>query len=381
MSLTGDKSFPAKSVGFGFSGVCKSHHPFFPAMLTVLVAVLWALTSTLPAAAQSSTCRSLQAQMAQLNSQTRAAPSQKYLQYDRAVRDQNVQIQKTERAARNNGCQLLRTNTCKRINSSLSKMYANLSSLESQRERYAGDTSSTDADRNFLLRAMRQNNCGGEKTIVREATVEPDKPRRRTLLEQIFGNKTYTNEGAISEYDPNQGTRYGTYRTLCVRTCDGYYFPISFSTTQERFETDSAKCQQMCPGTETRLFFHPMPGGDAENSISYPTEVPYASLDNAFAYRKVVNPECSCKFSANMEFQEIAGAEFDPDEADAQPELRIAKPVWRVDPNLDLQTQENIDGGLTMEKLASIASGGDQISDTTKTGEIRIVGPSFFPVQ
>ena len=26
----------------------------------------------------------------------------------------------------------------------------------------------------------------------------------------------------------------GTYRTMCVRLCDGYYFPISFTTTRER---------------------------------------------------------------------------------------------------------------------------------------------------
>jgi hypothetical protein len=29
---------------------------------------------------------------------------------------------------------------------------------------------------------------------------------------------------------PRRGAASGTYRTLCVRLCDGFYFPISFST-------------------------------------------------------------------------------------------------------------------------------------------------------
>ena len=34
----------------------------------------------------------------------------------------------------------------------------------------------------------------------------------------------------------------GTFRTLCVRTCDGYYFPISFSTTSDQFREDAHTC-------------------------------------------------------------------------------------------------------------------------------------------
>src|SRR5687767_1671517 len=39
----------------------------------------------------------------------------------------------------------------------------------------------------------------------------------------------------------------GTYRTLCVRSCDGYYCPISYSTTREHFSADQEACQRMCP--------------------------------------------------------------------------------------------------------------------------------------
>ena len=39
---------------------------------------------------------------------------------------------------------------------------------------------------------------------------------------------------------------FATYRTLCVRLCDGYYFPVSFSTLPNHFQRDSELCQSQC---------------------------------------------------------------------------------------------------------------------------------------
>jgi hypothetical protein len=93
-----------------------------------------------------------------------------------------------------------------------------------------------------------------------------------------FGNRGADN----FIYEPN--TPYysgnGTYRTLCVRTCDGYYFPISFSTTSDHLPEDARSCEALCPGAEARLFYHPNPGGGPENMISVTGE-PYSSLANA----------------------------------------------------------------------------------------------------
>ncbi len=69
-------------------------------------------------------------------------------------------------------------------------------------------------------------------------------------------------------YQQNRGIfGNGTYRTLCVRTCDGFYFPISFSTTSDRFPADAQTCQSMCPGAEATLFYYPNPGGGPENMV------------------------------------------------------------------------------------------------------------------
>ena len=39
---------------------------------------------------------------------------------------------------------------------------------------------------------------------------------------------------------------FATYRTLCVRLCDGYYFPVSFSTLPNHFQRDSELCASQC---------------------------------------------------------------------------------------------------------------------------------------
>ncbi len=359
---------------------------FFGISVRILWASVWMLvigcvfslqSTNFAYAQQSATCRSLQTQLASIETGRGTRNTQKYKRYDRAVQKQQVQIKKTERAARKNGCGLLRSNICKRINSSLVKMKANLSKLRTTRDR-AGGGGSGGIGRSDILRAMKKNRCYNNTT--QTASLERPTDRRRTLLEQIFGTKTYSNEGSAEISNPEYGRNFGTYRTLCVRSCDGYYFPISFSTTQKHFDNDAQQCQQMCPGTETSLFYHPMPSGDPEASISYRTGEPYESLPNAFAYRKGVNNECSCRFASRPQgFEEIAGQTESDETETAINEIVIGTPVFRKDRAMDPDSFQNMEGGLTLERLASISKNVGDIEMSSK--EIRIVGPAFFPVQ
>ena len=354
---------------------------FLNALNCVLVAVLACVIALTSAgevyAQQSATCRSLQAQLASIETGRGSKKSSQYVKYDRAMSQQLSQIKKTERAATRNGCQLLRTNNCRHINSSLQSMYANIESLRRTRDSLARG-GATREDRNKILRALDRNGCIETASVNREPN---DQPRRRTLLEQIFGSKTYTERGTVGIDNPDLNNHSGTFRTLCVRTCDGYYFPISFSTSKNRFESDAEQCQQLCPGTETQLFYHPMPNGDAEESISYRSGEAYASLPNAFSYRKNVNSECSCRSVASRGgFEEIAGTTASEKAAaavDAKP--TIPTPSFRADQALDIETEQNLAGGLTLERLASINDKSQVAIKPEKT--IRIVGPEFFPVQ
>lgn len=85
----------------------------------------------------------------------------------------------------------------------------------------------------------------------------------------------------------------GSYRTLCVRTCDGYYFPISNKATRSKFEIDSNACLQRCAGGEARLFVHRYPGQEVSSAVDLQGNR-YVDLENAFLYRKELVEGCGC---------------------------------------------------------------------------------------
>ena len=79
-----------------------------------------------------------------------------------------------------------------------------------------------------------------------------------------------------------------------MRTCDGYYFPISYSTVPSRFADDDRACQRLCPASEVALYSYRNPGEDIEQAVST-TGQPYTALPNAFRYRKEFTPTCRCR--------------------------------------------------------------------------------------
>jgi hypothetical protein len=79
-----------------------------------------------------------------------------------------------------------------------------------------------------------------------------------------------------------------------VRTCDGYYFPISYSTVPTRFADDQRTCQRVCPAAEAVLYSYRNPGEDIGQAVSVSGQ-PYTELPNAFHYRKDFSAACSCR--------------------------------------------------------------------------------------
>ena len=367
---------------------------WYPILAMVVTLCLSPLLATTNAFAQSSACLQLVNELAAVDSGGGFRnDSAKYRQYDKAARDQRAQIAKTQRAARQNGCLAgifsLNTPVCVRIRSSLDQMNANLVSLESTRDRLGGGGGNS-RRRNAIINEMSRLGCQSRSAspsgVVDARSAEP---RRRTLLEQIFGVRTYREDGRRGtdgiEPDTGLASRYGTFRTLCVRKCDGYYFPVSFSTTRERFEQDAQSCQAMCPGAEVELYYHGMPSQDSEDMISYRTDEPYTNLATAFSYRKKISEGCECKFSRGGLF-EVAGSggiqEVDTDSKAR--EERIGIPVFKTDPALDPETVANAGAGLTPQFISSFGKKPDEDTKPVATldeRKIRVVGPEFFPVQ
>ena len=106
------------------------------------------------------------------------------------------------------------------------------------------------------------------------------------FLSALFGGTIISQGG--------DGAPAGTYRTVCVRTCDGYYFPISYSTVPNRFADDQRACQRECPAAEAQLYSYRNPGEDMSQAVSINGQ-PYTELPNAFRYRKEYSAACSCR--------------------------------------------------------------------------------------
>ncbi len=83
------------------------------------------------------------------------------------------------------------------------------------------------------------------------------------------------------------------FRTVCVRTCDGYYWPISFSTSWDQFFADEAQCQASCNGG-AQLYYHPNPGGGMADALDLSGRA-YTQLANAFLYRRKRIDGCTCR--------------------------------------------------------------------------------------
>lgn len=92
-------------------------------------------------------------------------------------------------------------------------------------------------------------------------------------------------------YEPWSPDRSDIYRTVCVRLCDGAYFPMSFSTTRDRFKADAARCKSSC-GVASRLFVV-KPDGAPEDMVDV-RGAGYIDLPNAFKFRTSYDEACRC---------------------------------------------------------------------------------------
>ncbi|NOT70351.1 MAG: DUF2865 domain-containing protein [Hyphomicrobium sp.] len=170
------------------------------------------------------------------------------------------------------------TPQCKELAKQVDVAKRRLSELEAQRQEAMGSAGRSYKD--DIIRELARNNCGANYA---------DQARRRDggvwQDEETVGNSTWTPQGTSG---------VATYRTLCVRLCDGYYFPVSFSTLPSHFPQDAEVCSSKC-AAPTELYYYPNPGGSVDQSVALKSQENYTKLKVAFRYRKEYVNGCSCK--------------------------------------------------------------------------------------
>jgi len=172
---------------------------------------------------------------------------------------------------------------CGPVNNQIQQMRGNLDQITTSLERLrvgSGGGSDRDNQRRSVLLALAQNNCGPQYANAARGG--------GNFLDNLFGGNNPSAPPA------DLGPQSGTFRTVCVRTCDGFYFPISFATVPGRFPDDEKTCKNLCPASDASLYVYRNPGEDMNQAVSI-SGAPYSSAPNAFRYRQEFNPSCACK--------------------------------------------------------------------------------------
>jgi hypothetical protein len=184
---------------------------------------------------------------------------------------------------------------CQPLNAQIQQMRDGLDRTMSDLERLkSGNNYDQDGQRRQLISQLAQNNCGPQYRAAAAAAGPAG------FLDALFGGHIISPGG--------DGAPSGTFRTVCVRACDGYYFPISYSTVQSRFADDARTCQRECPATAAELYTYRNPGEDIAQAVSLSGQS-YTALPTAFQYRKEYSPSCSCRRPGQSWADALKGAD------------------------------------------------------------------------
>ena len=73
-------------------------------------------------------------------------------------------------------------------------------------------------------------------------------------------------EKSIENEKKGANARAGSY-AVCVRTCDGSFFPVSYSGAGSRADSLEEVCRSLCPNADVALYSFPF-GGTIDQAVS-----------------------------------------------------------------------------------------------------------------
>ena len=341
-------------------------------------------------------CVRLEGALAQLDAPAAApgADPEQTRRYEEAINRQRFELDQTIMQGRRLGCDSgnsffifgpQRPPQCDRLNDQIGRMRSNLDRMISELGtlRGGGTDLNRDLQRRQLINQLAQNNCGPQ---YRQAATPPPQ-RQRGLLETLFGGGGWREESTVEASPLDLPGGGNTYRTLCVRTCDGFFFPISFATVPGRFGDDEQTCKRLCPAAETMLFAHRNPGEEVDQAVSI-SGTPYTQMPNAFKYRQAYSSSCSCR-ATGQSWAEALGVTRDEtlQQGDILVTEQRAKQMSQPRPIAGQQKGKGQSVGTTQPAeqpqppQQPVAK--EEPPPATVPGDrrVRTVGPQFYPVR
>ncbi len=254
------------------------------------------------ALAQSADCVRLQQAIA---AASRSGPS---AQLQAAAERQRAELSRATAYAHSLGCENRKflifgsdpPAQCGEINGQISRMQASLADLQ----------------------ARAGGGPGGRGELIARFNAQcanaPAKPGN--IFEALFGGGARPSPDAMAPINPDEplgegetldrsgiDARAGSY-AVCVRTCDGSFFPVSYSGAGSRADSLEEVCRALCPNTDVALYSFPF-GGTINQAVSASTGEPYVNMPNALKYLQSYDSSCSCRRKGQSWADALAGAE------------------------------------------------------------------------
>ncbi|MEY9758468.1 hypothetical protein ABIE73_005863 [Bradyrhizobium yuanmingense] len=335
-------------------------------------------------------CVRLEAQLAALDrGGGDAAREEQIRRYQDSQAKQQAELDRVTMQAKRMGCDSSgffslfngQSAQCGPVNTQIQQMRANLDQITGSLERLRGGPGANperDNQRRSVLMALAQNNCGPQYANAVQ------QQGGGNFLSNLFGGNNPNNPQAMPPSD--LGPQSGTFRTVCVRTCDGAYFPISFATVPARFPDDEKTCKALCPAAEAVLYSHRNPGEDMNAAVSIGGQ-PYTALPTAFKFRSEFNPSCSCK-AAGQTWADALKSADDKAAAEQQGDIIVteesARKMQQQRLNKGAPQPANAKKGAAPAPATAAAPVATPPADASPASEnkpIRSVGPTFLPQQ
>lgn len=341
--------------------------------VSAAAALLSGLTVCSYAQAQSATCQRLEAQLTSLD-RGNADPARADLirRAEENVNRLQFEVDRIVAQSRRIGCDSSgffsifnnQPPQCGGLENQTRQARTNLERAQNQLEQLHGGTTERAAQRRALLIALGDNGCGSQ---YRSAAIQ----QGGGFFERLFGNNTL--------FGAPGGGPSGTFRTICVRTCDGFYFPISFAAQSSRFQDDERTCQRMCPAADVALYTYHNPGEEVSQAVSLNGR-PYTELPTAFRYRQEFNAACSCKRPGQSWAEALKAGSTD--------ETVVRGDIVVTEENAKKLSQPRTDASgkpIKPDPRATPPANGSNsqpnaVAEPPKS-KVRAVGPTFYPVR
>ena len=250
------------------------------------------LATASPAAAQTEECDRLRQEIASAG----RPDSERAAQFVRALQRQRIELARTQAYADQIGCShgwsIFGSDAppqCDSIQAQIERMNGNLSGLQQQIAGLQGG----DQGRQAALSEQYRASCSPDYSN------EIDPNGLSGDMRQGFDD---------GDAQPGEGrARRGGSKAICVRTCDGGFFPLSFSASQRDMSGLQSLCTALCPNTEAKLYTT-SDTDDVGAAVSI-DGASYKDLPNAFRYQKTFDAACSCKPANKTWVEALADAE------------------------------------------------------------------------